>query len=111
MATTEIEPQEEQELSHHPTPRQYVRIGVLLAAITAVEVAIFYIESLSGVIVPLLIALSFIKFVLVVSWFMHLRFDSRLFRHLFVTGVILALTVFAVVLTIFVTRGGALPEG
>lgn len=111
MATAEAQPQEERELERHPTPRQYVRIGVILALITALEVAIFYIDALSGVIVPLLIALSLIKFVMVVSWFMHLRFDSRLFRRLFVTGVILALSVFAIVLTVFVAGGGALPEG
>jgi hypothetical protein len=42
-----------------------------------------------------------IKFSLVVLWFMHLRFDSPVFKRLFVAGVILALSVFLVVLLTF----------
>jgi cytochrome c oxidase subunit 4 len=38
---------------------------------------------------------------MVVLWFMHLRFDSRLFRRLFVTGIVLALFVYTIVLTTF----------
>ena len=106
------EPQEEFELEHHPGPRQYVIIAIILAVITAVEVAIFYIESLSGIIVPALIALSLSKFVLVVAWFMHLKFDSKLFRWLFVTGLAFALGVFAIVLVIFfASAGGPAPGG
>jgi cytochrome c oxidase subunit IV len=94
-------PVEEQELSHHPGPRQYVGVAVVLALITSIEVAIYYVESLKSLLVPMLIFFSFIKFMLVALWFMHLRFDSRLFRRLFVTGVILAFVVFGVVLSIF----------
>ena len=106
-----VQPREHAELGEHPGPRQYVNVAIILAVITAVEVAIFYIESLDFILVPTLIALSIIKFALVVLWFMHLKFDSRLFRRLFVTGVILALFVFGVVLVIFFTRGGASPAG
>jgi cytochrome c oxidase subunit IV len=109
--TIEYEPQEEYELSHHPRPRQYVNIAVILGIITAVEVAIFYLDALSDVLVPALIVLSLAKFVLVVSWFMHLRFDSKIFRRLFVAGLLLALSVFLIVLTIFAARGGADPAG
>ena len=102
---------EEYELSHHPTPRQYVNIGIILAIVTAIEVAIYYIPALEDFLVPALIAFALIKFVLVVSWFMHLRFDSRMFRRLFVSGIVLALIVFAVALVTFFARGGAAPEG
>ncbi len=106
-----VQIREQAELGHHPGPRQYVNVAIILAVITAVEVAIFYVEALSSVLVPALIALSVIKFALVVLWFMHLKFDSALFRRLFITGVILALFVFGVVLVIFFTRGGASPGG
>ena len=96
-----VEPGEEAELAVHPGPRKYVGVAVILAIITLGEVAIYYVESLSGILVPLLIAFAFVKFLLVVSWFMHLRFDSRVFRRLFVTGLVLALAVFAVVLATF----------
>jgi len=46
--------------------------------------------------VALLIALSILKFSLVVLWFMHLKFDNRLFSQLFVGGLLLALSVFVV---------------
>ncbi len=106
------EEQEEVELAHHPQPRQYVTIAVILAAVTAVEVAIFYIEALQGVIVPLLLVLSVAKFVMVVAYFMHLKFDSKLFKYLFVTGLGFALFVFAIVLVIFfIANGGPLPGG
>ena len=92
---------EQEELAHHPGPRQYVFIAVILSIITAVEVAIYYVEALESVLVPSLIAFSAVKFVLVVSWFMHLRFDSRIFRRLFVLGLVLAFGVFAIVLSLF----------
>ena len=88
---------------HHPGPKQYVWVAVILAIVTAAEVAIYYVESLRDWLVPFLIAFAVIKFLLVALWFMHLRFDSRLFRRLFVTGIILALVVFAVVLATFFT--------
>lgn len=106
------EPQEDAELAHHPAPRQYVTIAVILAVVTAVEVAIFYIEALQGVIVPLLLVLSVAKFVMVVGYFMHLKFDSKLFKYLFVTGLGFALFVFGIVLVIFfAANGGPLPGG
>ena len=41
------------------------------------------------------------KFAMVVLWFMHLRFDSRIFRRLFVTGIFLAIGVYLIVLLTF----------
>ena len=111
MAQVAPETGEEYELEHHPSPRQYVNIGIILAIVTALEVAIYYVPALEDLLVPFLIAFAVIKFILVCSWFMHLRFDSRLFRRLFVTGVILALIVFAIALSTFFARGGASPEG
>jgi cytochrome c oxidase subunit IV len=106
------EPQEELELEHHPGPAQYVKIAVILAVLTGLEVAIAYIDALSGVLVPLLGALAIAKFAMVVGYFMHLKFDSKLFRYLFVTGLGFALTVFFIVLVIFFqAEGGPAPGG
>lgn len=85
----------------HPGPLQYVKVAVVLAVVTAVEVMIYYIPAVRPYIAPLLIVLSAIKFGMVALWFMHLKFDSRLFRRLFITGIILALAVFAIVLLTF----------
>jgi cytochrome c oxidase subunit IV len=106
-----VETGEEFELSHHPTPRQYVNIGIILALITAAEVAIYYVDALADFLVPFLITFAVIKFVMVASWFMHLRFASHLFRRLFITGVVLALIVFAIALSTFFARGGSAPAG
>ncbi len=85
----------------HPSDRQYVMVALVLAAITLAEVLVYYVESLEGLLVPILIVMSVVKFALVVLWFMHLRFDSRLFRRLFFTGLALALFCYIAVLSTF----------
>jgi heme/copper-type cytochrome/quinol oxidase subunit 4 len=86
----------------HPGPREYVLIAVVLAVITGLEVALFYVEFLSSTaVVTALLLLMTIKFALVVLWFMHLRFDPPVFKRLFVTGLVLALSVFLIVLLTF----------
>ena len=85
----------------HPSELEYVKVALILAFITGAEVAVYYVESLGSLLVYILVVLSLAKFSLVVLWFMHLRFDSRLFRRLFVTGIILALFVYTIVLTTF----------
>jgi cytochrome c oxidase subunit 4 len=85
----------------HPSDGEYVKVAVFLALITLAEVLVYYIESLGGILVPVLVVLSVIKFSVVVLWFMHLRFDSRVFRRLFVTGLVLAFFVYGIVLTTF----------
>lgn len=85
----------------HPSEWEYVKVAIVLALITLAEVAVYYVESLGSLLVFILVALSLVKFSMVVLWFMHLRFDSRLFRRLFVTGIVLALFVYTIVLTTF----------
>ncbi len=86
----------------HPSDRSYVGIALILALITAAEVATFYLEDeLGSILIPALIVMMIVKFAMVAGWFMHLRFDSRIFRRLFISGLILAVFVYAVVLAIF----------
>ncbi len=85
----------------HPGERQYIAIALILAVITAVEVAFSYIEAVEPILAPSLILLSIVKFFMVVGWFMHLRFDSRLFRRLFVAGIVLAIFCYSAVLATF----------
>ena len=74
----------------HATPGFYWMIGGVLTVITAVEVAVFYIEALGPILVPLLLVLSAAKFLLVVMFFMHLKFDSPIFSGVFLAGLVLA---------------------
>ena len=81
-----------------PGPAEYVNIGLALAAITAVEVAVYYVTALEAVLAPILILLAGSKFLLVALWFMHLKFDNRLFAALFAGGFVLVITIMMVVL-------------
>jgi cytochrome c oxidase subunit IV len=111
MAATETEREEfepggeahfpEEDVAH-PGPRQYVVVAVVLAVITAMEVALFYLDFLpSAAVVASLLILMILKFALVVLWFMHLRFDSAIYKRMFVAGLLLAVSVFLVVLVTF----------
>ncbi len=91
----------------HPGVGQYVEIGVILAVLTAIEVGLFYFDMPRVITVPGLLALTLLKFVLVVMWFMHLRFDSRWFRRLFLMGLGLAGAVYAVTIIISVSPGNS----
>lgn len=82
------------EAHEHPTERQYIKIAIFLAIITLVEVAIYYVEALEGILVPTLIVLSAIKFVFVVGYFMHLKFDDKRLAWIFTSGMLLALSIF-----------------
>ena len=84
----------------HASVKFYWMIGGILAALTALEVAAYYME-LGAVEVPLLLALSIVKFVLVVGFFMHLKFDSRIFTGVFVAGLVLAVFMVSALLVLY----------
>jgi cytochrome c oxidase subunit IV len=85
----------------HPSPAQYVLIAVILCVVTAVEIAVSYLEGdiPNGLIVTLLLVMAVVKFSLVAAWYMHLRTDRPIFRRFFVLGVIAAIVLYMVVLT------------
>ena len=98
-ATDTHEHQHEDEAHAHPSEREYVAVALVLAAITAAEVALYYITSLPDpVVIGLLCAMGLVKFTIVALWFMHLRFDSLIFRRFFVTGIFLAIGVYGIFL-------------
>lgn len=101
MAQTEAEARLNEEPEHHPAPAAYIKVAIVLAILTAFEVGIIYIKALESWWAPLLFALMALKFALVALWFMHLRFDSRIFRRLFILGIVLAMVIYAVVLLTF----------
>jgi cytochrome c oxidase subunit 4 len=85
----------------HPEPRTYVIVAVWLAIATAIEVALYYLEMPDGLMIGLLLFFAILKFTLVVLYFMHLKFDAIIFRRLMMTGIILALSVYIIVLLTF----------
>ncbi len=84
----------------HPSDSRYIVIALILAAITALEVAASYID-LGPIFLPALLGMMVVKFAIVVRMFMHLKFDDRIFSWLFYTGLVLALCVYLAALATF----------
>ena len=83
----------------HPTPKKYVQIAIVLGILTAIEIALYYTEDIVGVFTdPILIILAVGKFIIVVGWFMHLRFENKMVNRFFTVWMILALVLFAIVM-------------
>ena len=75
--------------SEHWTDLQYVQLAIALAIVTAIEVALSYmVDDLGAFFLPLLLMLMVVKFFAVVMYFMHLKFDNRLFSMLFYIGLV-----------------------
>ncbi|HSF84276.1 MAG TPA: cytochrome C oxidase subunit IV family protein [Acidimicrobiia bacterium] len=89
------------ETAAHPTPKLYWIIALILAVVTAIEVAIPSIPALDPIKVPALLILGAVKFAIVVAFFMHLKYDTALFRSLFLIGVFGSIPLFVVVLLTF----------
>lgn len=84
----------------HPQPRQYVMIAVVLVIVTALEVAVSYINQDTigpNWIILMLAVMATVKFALVVSWYMHLKTDSRTLRRFFIVGLFGAITLYIIV--------------
>lgn len=78
----------------------YIKIAVILAVFTAIETSTYWIDF-GPFFLPVLIILMVIKFVVVVSFFMHLKFDNKLFSYLFYAGLLLAVFVYVGALATF----------
>lgn len=87
--------------SGHPTPATYFKVAMALSILTAIEVGIFYITSLSYGIIPVLAVLSIGKFALVVMYYMHLKFDHWIFSGMFFFGMFLATCVIFALMALF----------
>ena len=88
----------------HPSDWQYIKIALLLAVLTALEVFTYFesVHNLSdAALYVILTVLMVLKFVYVVAWFMHLKFDSMIFRRVFQVGIAMSLAVYLIMLTAF----------
>ncbi|MBM3741630.1 MAG: cytochrome C oxidase subunit IV family protein [Actinomycetota bacterium] len=98
MSTETVETTHQKE--HGMSDAGYIRIALILAAITALEVATYYVDF-GPLFLPALLIMMAIKFVMVVSYFMHLKFDNKVFSFLFYAGLVLAVGVYAAFLATF----------
>jgi cytochrome c oxidase subunit 4 len=85
----------------HPSDGTYIKVALVLGAITAAEVGVYYIDLSTEGLLLLLIPMMVAKFAIVAAFFMHLRFDSKLFRYFFLTGLAFATVCYLIVLTTF----------
>ena len=93
---------EQREIAHdrhsHPGPKQYVLIGVILTVLTVFEILSYYAEEdwgmlNAGAAAGVIALLSAAKFIIVVMWYMHLKFDSKIFTGIFIFPAMLAILV------------------
>lgn len=96
----EAHPADEAHVHDHPSDLKYVKIALLLGAITAVEVGTYFWEDASTtLLVAFLFPMMIAKFLIVTAYFMHLKYDNPLFRRVFFFGLILATVVFLIALS------------
>jgi cytochrome c oxidase subunit 4 len=79
----------------------YVQIAMLLAVITGVEIMCVYLPFARWLLVTTLIVLSTVKFMFVIFFFMHLRWDKPFCTILFFIGLVLAGGTMAGLLVLF----------
>jgi len=115
-ASTDLDDQEfDDEVIHdygahhgHPDEKTYVKIALILAALTAAEVATYPAEdALGSLVIPILLVLMTIKFYYVAAFFMHLKFDGKLFSTVFIAGIVTAVACYCVALATFEFWAGA----
>jgi cytochrome c oxidase subunit 4 len=87
----------------HPTWATYKYIALILTLITVVEVWAYYIPSFvaSRAFVPVLLIMSAVKFAIVVMFYMHLKYDHKLFRALFTGPLLIASLTLVALMFIF----------
>jgi cytochrome c oxidase subunit 4 len=85
----------------HKMDLLYVKVAGILVVLTAIEIYASYADYLDKAFLPLMLGLMATKFLLVVLFFMHLRWDSKLFGRMFWAGALLAVAVYVGALATF----------
>ena len=79
----------------------YIKVAAVLVVLTAIEIYASYADYLDKAFLPIMLSLMVTKFLLVVLFFMHLRWDSKLFGRMFWAGALLAVAVYVGALATF----------
>lgn len=105
MATHQMDHHEEHA---HPDAREYALIASILTIVTGFEVALFFFTGVGhGTLVGMLMVLMVVKFIMVVGWYMHLKFDHRYFTWIFTGGLLIAIGIVLALSVLFgVFTGG-----
>lgn len=87
--------------SEHPSAATYFKVAMGLVVLTGLEVIVFFFDWLSYGIIPVLAVFSVAKFAMVIMFYMHLKYDHKLFSVLFLTGLFLAIGVIFALMALF----------
>jgi len=68
----------------------YVQIAMLLAVITGIEIVAVFLPFATWLLVSVLVIFSLVKFMFVIFYFMHLRWDKAFCTVMFFIGLVLA---------------------
>ena len=101
--TKTAEPGAHGEKHEHPTWSTYKYVALILFVITIIEVWVYYIPAFvaTKLFVPTLLIMSAVKFFIVVGYYMHLKYDHKLFRALFTGPLMIAAVTMIVLLFLF----------
>src|SRR3954451_24705173 len=90
------------EVHEHPTWREYKWVALILTVITVIEVWVYYTPfAKTALFVPVLLLMSVVKFAIVVMFYMHLKYDHKLFRALFTGPLLIAASTLMALLFLF----------
>ncbi len=85
----------------HPSAKKYVGIAIVLTIITVIEVAVFYVPALKNFLAAILLVLSALKFALVAMFYMHLKFDHKMYSWVFVVPMVFITAIILGLLAMF----------
>jgi cytochrome c oxidase subunit IV len=90
------------EVHEHPSWKQYKWVALILTLITVFEVWVYYTPiKQTPAFVPMLLIMSAVKFAIVVAFYMHLKYDHKLFRALFIGPLVIAMSTLLALLFLF----------
>jgi cytochrome c oxidase subunit IV len=99
--------------AHHTSDQDrfntYVKIAMILAVITGVEILIIFIPIAKWFVITTLVVLSLVKFLYVIFYFMHLRWDKVFCTILFFIGLVLAAGTMWALLALFGAESSVIP--
>jgi cytochrome c oxidase subunit IV len=92
-------------MAGHISPRTtYYGIFLALMVLTSITIAVAFI-NLGALNFPVAISIAIIKATLVILFFMHVKYSSRLTKLVLATGFFFLITLFVLTMTDYVTRG------
>ena len=91
----------------HASDRTYLKVGSILFILTAIEIGLYFVEDMLEsawsvyLLIAALIVLSTMKFILVVMYYMHLKWDDRMFTWFFLAGMFVAATIILAMMAMY----------